>query len=167
MEDNKRANRAGALAQKACRSVFGVSEPEVEVKSSLRSYYRVKIPLRQLEEQWEKDYVIVIYDCVRKRITRGPRKGLHKHTLTIEQAFKKPLVFCVIPGVDLMKLIADNNLSIQFVQRDYHRPPKLSVSCPIRLLKKGNPVELEEGHLRYGPEPSVVGGNFRDAEPPF
>lgn len=158
--------RAGSLAQQACLSVFGITEPDIEVKSSHRTYYRVKVPLYQLEAQWEKDYVIVVYDRIRKTIKRGPRKGQNKHELTIEQAFKRPLEFVVIPGVDLMKLIAEHNFRIQFLRPDLYRPPKLLVTVPLRYLKTGEPVELEKGHFRYGPEPSVCGEHIRD-EPPF
>ncbi len=167
MRDNMRANRAGNLAEKAVKTVFGISEPAVEVKASIRSYYRVKIPLRQLEEQWEKDYIIVVYDCVRKKITKGKKKGLFKHDLMVEKAFKNKLEFIVIAGFELMKLIAENQLNVRYLQRDYHRPPKLIVECPIRFLKVGEPVELDSGHLRYGYAPSICGEYIHDDEPPF
>ena len=152
-ENGLKSIRAGSLAEQAVERVFGVTEPVVEVKASLRTWYRFDLRLSQLERQASKDYVFVVYDRVRARISKGPRKGLNKHTLSVEDAFQQPLEFLVATGERLLQLSIAHQLPLRVIRGSPDYPMKLLVRFPLGLLKVGKPKRLKDGHVLYGDKP--------------
>jgi hypothetical protein len=175
-----KTERSGKLAEAACLRVFGVTEPNIEVKAVAAHNNHSVIKLTQLERSGDKDYVFVVYHRQHK-YTRG-RKRAPVCTLSIEQAFEQPLEFVVVPGAKLCGLVIGSY--VRFL-REVNGPsghfyvyPALAKLREAALQLAGHVIGLENGHRLVGPMPRSNGA-IREArlglpsrfapagEPPF
>lgn len=160
MEFTTRADRAGKLAEALVAQVFGLSEPAIEVKASCRKDSRVIVKLSQLERQIELDYVIVVYD----RGRRETRTGKEVSKLSIEDAFKQPCEFIVLPGYQIARIIHDRQCRIRFVNDPHNVNGKFSADIPLGKLREGKTnTVLQSGHSLFGNPPQAKAdksGNF-------
>lgn len=160
MEFTTRADRAGKLAEALVLQEFGLAEPAIEIKASCRKDSRVIVKLSQLERQIELDYVIVVYD----RGRRTTRKGREVSELTIEDAFKQPCEFIVLPGYQVARIVHERGCRVRFVNDPHNVNGKFSADIPLGKLREGKTnTVLPSGHLLFGNPPQAKAdknGNF-------
>lgn len=154
-----KTERSGKLAERACLAVFGITEPEIEVKAVGMHNNHSVIKLTQLERSGDKHYVIVVYNRQHK-YTKG-RKRHPVCGLTIEQAFEHPLEFIVVPGARLCPAIVGSY--VRFL-REVNGPAGHfyvypAVSKLRALAAELAPARPFAGHMLVGPEPAGVGAN--------
>jgi len=106
--------QSGNAAEEAVKSIFGLTEPFVEVKACCHEYYRVVIKVGQLERWIEADKTYVI--CVYHRRREGTKWcGWKKNKYTMAEAFVRPLRFYFIKAAELKKIIEDEGLQMKSV----------------------------------------------------
>lgn len=156
MSISEKTVRSGIQGELKVFSVFGLREPTIEVKSAGKHNYQVVLKMSQLERQAWLDYVIVVYDRQCRRLTKGKRKGALKPTITIEQAYKQPVEFLVVPGHTLIDMIIKKRSCVRFV-RDRGGPNGAFVTyIRLNLLREflgGEPELLESGDTLLGGRP--------------
>lgn len=146
-----RARSSGALGEQAAKDVFGLSEPEVEIKTLCEKNYRVVLKLSQLERMAEKDFLIVIYS----RGSRNRKRNKRKYELSIEDAFEQPLEFIFVSGETLCRLISREGIRAEFVNEEFSSNGHFRAYVPVRLIRKGKP-KLFKKHRVYNGEDYIA-----------
>ncbi len=141
-----RARSSGYLGEEAAKTVFGLSEPEVEIKTLCEKNYRVVLKLSQLEKMADKTFLIVIYS----RGSRKNNKGKRKFEISIEDAFKHPLEFIFIGGEVLCQLVSREGIRAEFVRHECINSGHFCVYLPVRLLRKGKPKLFNQHRVYNG-----------------
>lgn len=144
-----KANLSGELAEKAVRKVFGLEEPQVEVKSARKRNWHVVIGLTQLEQCIEDVYCVVVYE-------RGPRGKGKKATYTIKEAYKRPLEFIFIPATEVAKQAIKQRHQLRAVTSSTKCEVKFYVYLSLKQLRERAGNKHQHGkHTVYGhvPEP--------------
>lgn len=100
----ERARNSGALGEALILELFGLREPEVEIKTFHAKEYSVPLTLCQLEKAAGKRYLFVIYDRgVRKQHPKTKKRHYEK---SVQEAMRTASIYSV-SGTDLLQLVLE------------------------------------------------------------
>lgn len=143
------ARSSGLLGEEAAKVVFGLSEPEVEIKTLCEKNYRVVLKLAQLERMVDKEFLIVIYSRGSRKLKRNKKR---EYELSIEDAFKRPLEFIFVSGETLCQLISREGIRAEFVKQEFTCGGHFCAYVPVKFLRKGKPQLFKKHRVYNGAE---------------
>jgi len=150
--DNAKAS--GALGEEAVLKVFGLREPEVEVKTMMKQKVAL-IEVSQLERFTGKTYIFVTYN-------RGPRlskrDGRYFGT-SIQDAFKAPLRFTFMTSEELIDLGRNGEMKLRYVKHAYEAGGRFYFEFNVRNHTRDKPFQTHQGHVVHFGESYVLERN--------
>lgn len=103
-EYGERARNSGALGEALILELFGLREPEVEIKTFHAKEYSVPLTLCQLEKAAGKRYLFVIYDRGARK--QHPKTKKRHYEKSVQRAMQTANIYS-ISGTDLLQLVLE------------------------------------------------------------
>jgi len=146
-----KVHTSGDLAEKHVKKMFSLEEPYIEVKSARKRNWHVVVGMAQLERNAGKHYCIVVYDRGKKS---DKKKSHAQPDRTIAQAFKQPLEFIFIDGVDLTRQVVKQRHQIRAIISSKRLDVRFYAYLSLRQLRELAGVSyVIDGHTVYGVPP--------------
>ncbi len=142
MSAGDNAKASGALGEEAVLKVFGLREPEVEVKTMMKQKVAL-IEVSQLERFTGKTYIFVTYN-------RGPRhrRGSKRHFGTsIQDAFREPLRFTFMTSEELVDMGRNGEMKLRYVKHAHESGGRFYFEFNVRNHTKDKPFQTHQGHV--------------------
>lgn len=144
------AKQAGELGEQTVLRVFGLSEPDVEVKTVMKQKPAL-IEVNQLERFTGKTYVFAIYNRgARKR--RGKKRFFERG---IKEALSEPMRFLFMTSEELVGLAKVGEFKLRHVKHEYQSGGRFYFEFQVSKHVAGMPFTSHEGHQVFNGDEHV------------